>query len=361
MALNQPANEQSFGSGLWKLSKSQKAMAEMMNNTAERNAAPFDFDNQEELRAKCKKFGVESAEGFAQSMPPINTDDGVTKLEISVEDEEELTCGVTIYAPAERTGPLPGLVRIHGGGMAYWDGREIFFELGDRVTAKEGLVVCCVHFTNSTEAPFPRGLNDCINAVKWFNKQKERFNLIRNKGVALFGESGGGNLVISTGMSLRNTDLISCIYASAPYTYGLPDCLERPDICGSMIEYFPEDPELHQNYKNIGFGGAWLYTPKGSGNEENPLAWPYFATNDDLVGMAPTMIECDECDCIADQGKVLYRALQNADVPSWYFQWGGMTHCHMGEMFVWEMELASRMQFIKIHTRDTPAPAEASN
>jgi len=360
MALEQ-REEKNWGSGLWKLSKSQKTMMEMMSKSTERNAEPLDFDNREETCAFIKKFEADAIEMIAQGLPPINTDDGVTKLEISVEDEEELTCHVTIYAPTERTGPLPGLVRIHGGGMAFFDGKESFFEMGDRAMANEGLVVCSVHFTNSTEAPFPRGLNDCINAVKWFSKQKERFNLKRNKGVALFGESGGGNLVITTGMSLRNTDLISCIFASVPYTYGLPDNMERPDICKSMIEFYQEDPELRQHNSNVGFSCGWLYTPKGSGNEENPLAWPYFAKSDDLVGMAPTMIECDECDTLVNQGKVMYRALQNADVPSWYFEWGGMLHAHMGEMLIYEMELVAKIQFIKIHTRDTPEPAEPSN
>merc|ERR1712173_176793 len=158
--------------------------------------------------------------------------------------------------------------------------------------------------TNACVEAFPRGLNDCVNAAKWFAsaESKEGFNLLREKGVALYGESGGGNLTFAVAMSLKETDTISCLVALAPYLNGAYD---SPDIAKSFIEMQFDMPEYQQYLDNMGNMFLYLYTPEGSDDLTNPLAWPYYAKEEDVKGLCPALIMVNECDMLRDQGHVM--------------------------------------------------------
>jgi acetyl esterase/lipase len=41
----------------------------------------------------------------------------------------------------------------------------------------------------------------------------------------------------------------------------------------------------------------------------DPLAWPLFATDDDLRGLPRTVISVNECDPLCDEGVAMYRKL----------------------------------------------------
>ncbi len=47
----------------------------------------------------------------------------------------------------------------------------------------------------------------------------------------------------------------------------------------------------------------------------NPLAWPSFATEDDVRGLPPTVISVNECDPLRDEGIEFYRLLLRAGGP----------------------------------------------
>jgi len=346
-----------FGSGLWRLTKKQREFAEWGLANIEKNAQPIASEDSESMRELIFAVEREYVTELENMLPPVDTS-GCSKTEFSAENTDGLTCDVTVYQPEGFEGPLPGLVRIHGGGMAIFNGKENFFELGDRARAKLGMVVCNVHFTNSPEEQFPRGLNDCINAIRWFTSEenRKRFNILPNKGVALHGESGGGNLVIASAMSLKNTNLVSCIYANCPWIYGLPDIFdeENKHINRSMFENLFVTEETFQGLKNTQLAMGLLYTPQGSENQRNPLAWPSLATEDDVRGMPPTMITNEECDAIVDQGEHFYRLLQRADVPSWRWTHNGMMHNHMGDELTMTLEMNAVKEFVLFHTRETP-------
>ena len=58
-----------------------------------------------------------------------------------------------------------------------------------------------------------------------------------------------------------------------------------------------------------------LYDPAGE-NAENPLAWPYFATEADVAGLPPHVVTVNELDPLRDEGIAYYRLLQRAGVPA---------------------------------------------
>jgi acetyl esterase len=58
----------------------------------------------------------------------------------------------------------------------------------------------------------------------------------------------------------------------------------------------------------------------------NPLAWPGFATEDDVRGLVPTMISVNECDPLRDEGVNFYRLLLRAGVQARCRQVMGTVH-----------------------------------
>jgi acetyl esterase/lipase len=58
----------------------------------------------------------------------------------------------------------------------------------------------------------------------------------------------------------------------------------------------------------------------------NPLAWPGFATEDDVRGLPPVVISVNECDPLRDEGVNFYRLLLRSGVPARCRQVMGTIH-----------------------------------
>jgi acetyl esterase len=126
--------------------------------------------------------------------------------------------------------------------------------------------------------------------------------------IIVSGESGGGNLALAVGLKLNRDgeiDLIKGLYALCPYIAG-----RWPD------ERFPSSVEnngifldLYNNHGRVSYGiDAY--------DAEDPLAWPGFATTDDVAGFPPTAISVNECDPLRDEGIAFYRMLLAAGVSA---------------------------------------------
>jgi acetyl esterase/lipase len=132
------------------------------------------------------------------------------------------------------------------------------------------------------------------------------------------GESGGGNLTLATGLKLKrdgDLGLIKGLFAMCPYIAGrwpqdhLPSSTENNGIL----------LDLHNNRGAMGYGIEAL-------EAEDPLAWPLFATEDDVAGLVPTVISVNECDPLRDEGIEFYRLLLRAGVPARCRQVMGTMH-----------------------------------
>jgi acetyl esterase len=251
---------------------------------------------------------------------------GVPKPE-GIESRTETIAGVdgneiTLYVdrPVGANGRLPGLLHLHGGGMA-------ILQAGTAATwrgglAARGCVVVGVEFRNSGGAlgphPFPAGLNDCSSALDWMHARRDDLGLAS---IVVTGESGGGNLSLATALKARREgrlDRIDGVYAQVPFIYG---------------GYDTPDPALPSLVENEGyFIGpsvmtlmATLYDPAGE-HTTNPLAWPYYADGTDLEGLPPHVITTDELDPLRDEGLAYLRALQRAGVDATGHTYNGVGH-----------------------------------
>jgi len=219
---------------------------------------------------------------------------------------------------------LPCVYYIHGGGMQSLSCFVGMYRAWGKVIAAQGVAVAMVDFRNcltpsSTPevAPFPAGLNDCVSGLKWLVSQAAELN-IDPAHIIVAGESGGGNLTLATGLKLKqdgDQGLIRGLYALCPYIAGA----WPQDRFPSSIENNGLLLDLHNNR------GAMAYGIEEFENG-NPLAWPGFATVEDLKGLVPTMISVNECDPLRDEGIEFYRTLLRAGVPARCRQVMGTTH-----------------------------------
>ncbi|MFV0524044.1 MAG: alpha/beta hydrolase fold domain-containing protein [Acidimicrobiales bacterium] len=221
---------------------------------------------------------------------------------------------VWVFRPPETDGPVPGVIYLHGGGMVILRTDAPVHIRWCQALAAAGVVAILPDFRNAWTPdglnPFPAGLNDCASALDWAHANRDRLGL---SSLVVQGESGGGNLSLATALKAKREgrlDAIDGVYACVPYISGgygwdedrrtleLPSTVENDGIflACTMMDLL-----------------AAVYTP--GGEEENPLAWPYFATVDDLTGLPPHVITVNELDPLRDEGIAYFRRLQEAGVP----------------------------------------------
>jgi len=224
----------------------------------------------------------------------------------------------------ESDGPLPCVYYIHGGGMQTMSCFDGNYRAWGKIIAGQGVNVAMVDFRNAVTpssapevAPYPAGLNDCVSGLAWISANAASLN-IDPKRIIVAGESGGGNLTLATGLRLKREGrlgLIHGLYALCPYIAGIWPLDENP----SSTENNGILLDLHNNYGAMAYGIEEL-------EKRNPLAWPGFATGEDVRGFPPTMISVNECDPLRDEGINFYRLLLREGVEARCRQVMGTMH-----------------------------------
>jgi acetyl esterase len=220
--------------------------------------------------------------------------------------------------------PLPCVYYIHGGGMQAMSCYDGNYRAWGRIIAAQGVAVAMVDFRNALTPssapevkPYPAGLDDCVSGLKWLVENAGSLGVDSNH-IVVAGESGGGNLTLATGLRLKQEGalgLIRGLYALCPYIAGsyprddLPSTFENEGILLS----------LHEDQGALAYGIEEF-------ERRNPLAWPGFATEDDVRGLVPTVISVNECDPLRDEGIAFYRLLLQAGVPARCRQVMGTIH-----------------------------------
>ena len=213
---------------------------------------------------------------------------------------------------------------IHGGGMQTMSCFNGMYASWGRIIAGQGVAVAMVDFRNCLRAssapqvaPFPAGLNDCVSGLRWLHANAAALHIDPAR-IVVAGESGGGNLAIATVLKLRQTGelgLVKGLYALCPYIAGrwpqpqFPSSLENNGIL----------LDLHGNVGALAYGVEAF-------EARNPLAWPAFATDEDVNGLPPTVISVNECDPLRDEGIAFYRLLLRNGVPARCRQVMGTVH-----------------------------------
>ncbi|MFT5690963.1 MAG: acetyl esterase [Oceanicoccus sp.] len=219
---------------------------------------------------------------------------------------------------------LPCVYYIHGGGMMVMSCYDGNYRAWGKILAANNIAVAMIDFRNALTAssvpevaPFPAGLNDCVSGLKWVHQNASLLKIDPTR-IIIAGESGGGNLTLATGLKLKqdgNMNLIKGLYALCPYIAGEWPLEKNP----SSTENNGILLDLHNNTGAMAYGIEAFH-------EGNPLAWPGFATKEEVTGLVPTVISVNECDPLRDEGIGFYRLLLEAGVPARCRQIMGTVH-----------------------------------
>lgn len=271
---------------------------------------------REEQLAYVAATEADSEALFASWVADLPAIDGVGHSTETITGFDGNDIALYISRPLHRTGPLPGVLHIHGGAMVILStAGPVFVRLRDTI-AQNGVVVVGVEFRNGAGAlgpyPYPAGLNDCAAALRWVHDNR---NALGISTLALAGESGGGNLSLATTLKAKHDgciQMIDGVCAFVPYIsgmYGRP----KSDLLSelpSLVEndgYFMSCAESDVN--------ACIYDPGGA-HATDPLCWPYHATVDELTGLPPHLISVNELDPVRDEGVAYYQKLKRAGVAA---------------------------------------------
>jgi acetyl esterase len=292
-------------------------------------APPMPFTAQEASVEALLEFCSVSEQGFEGLFPLLMVDlppvEGVTSRVEIIRGIDGNDITLFIHRPTANTGPLPGVVHLHGGGMVILEAAGAGYARWRDELAATGMVVVGVEFRNGGGKhgphPFPAGLNDCTSALQWVHANRATLGVSK---LIVSGESGGGNLTLATTLKAKRDGRISQIdgvYAQCPYisnAYAAP-IAELP----SLFEndgYFLSNPQMALMAK--------AYDPSDA-NKVNPLAWPYYATTADLEGLPPHVISVNQLDPLRDEGLAFFRKLVDAGVRAISRTVNGT--CHAGD------------------------------
>ncbi len=253
---------------------------------------------------------------FAALMDGLAPVEGLTQRKETITGPAGNEIGLFITRPADATGPLPGVLHIHGGGMVILHaGGPAYVRIRDELAAT-GLVVVGVEYRNAGGAlgphPFPAGLDDCAAALRWVHEHRAELGIST---LTVAGESGGANLTLATTIRAKREgtlDMIDGVYAMVPYISGI--------YGRSEAERLVELPSLVENDGyfiacDMTAVMATVYDPTGE-HATDPLAWPYHATVEDLAGLPPHVISVNEVDPLRDEGLAYYDKLVEAGVAA---------------------------------------------
>jgi acetyl esterase len=289
-----------------------------------------DVDSRETLVAESNSEAArQRAEQFRTVMELCDTEEAAPSAGLRVHTEKCVsepdgnTINLQVIRP-DNDETVACVYYIHGGGMASLSCYDGMYRGWGKIIAANGVAVVMVDFRNCLTpssapeiAPFPAGLNDCVSGLKWVVANAGHLGIDASR-LIVAGESGGGNLTLATGLKLQQDGqlgLIKGLYAMCPYIAGqwpTPECPSSTENNGILLH-------LHNNRGAIGYG-IEAFT------ERNPLAWPSFATVDDVQGFPPTVISVNECDPLRDEGINFYRLLLRAGVSARCRQVMGTMH-----------------------------------
>ena len=192
--------------------------------------------------------------------------------------------------------PATGLVvYFHGGGfctgsIAAMDG------FARELTHHSGAIVISVEYRLSPQHPYPAALDDCETVTRWAFTQTQGFGIPAD-GVAVAGESAGGNLAAAVTLRFREGG--------------------GPSLAGQVLVYPSVDGPGRGRPSEVEFGnlivdratGRYFWDSYCGGRDltTDPFAVPLRASS--LAGLPPAFVVLGGCDFLRDAGRAYVERL----------------------------------------------------
>lgn len=174
--------------------------------------------------------------------------------------------------------------------------------------------VIAVDYRLAPEAPFPAGLEDCLDAWRWLCDTYPQGHLL------LAGDSAGGNLTLACLNVLKEQQrrLPDTTLAFSPATdlNWESDSLRRKARVEAIL-----DPNLLPLISQLYLGSTPAAQP------DDPRVSPL---EGDLSGLPPTLIQCGEAEVLLDDSRRYAEQAQQSGSPVTLSLWDDMPHVFVG-------------------------------
>lgn len=219
-----------------------------------------------------------------------------------------------IVRPAGARGRLPVFVFVHGGGWVLGD-YPTHRRLVRDLVVRSGYAAVFVNYTRTPEVHYPQPVEEVYAATKWVAANGDALGVDTSR-LAVVGSSVGGNMTA-----------VTCLLAK-----------ERggPDIKTQILLWPIVDHDFAtESYMQFGEQRflttslmKWMYDlyTKDPEQRRQIYASPLRATNDQLRGLPPALIQVAECDILRDEGEAYGRRLAAAGVEVATVRHDGMIH-----------------------------------
>ncbi|MEY4906636.1 MAG: Carboxylesterase NlhH [Pseudomonadota bacterium] len=191
--------------------------------------------------------------------------------------------------PLDTPEPTATLVYYHGGGWIVGD-IDSHEAHCIRIANRTGAVVVSVGYRLAPEDPFPAGVHDALDAVRWVHAHRARF-AGADRPLAVGGDSAGGNLAAVAAVVCRDEGI-----ALAAQLLLYP----ATDLTG------PGHGAVGEMYLGTG--------PDAEAKARDPLVSPRWAPT--LAGVAPVLLGVGPHDFLYRDNLAYAAALQAAGVPT---------------------------------------------
>ncbi|VVJ18823.1 Lipase [Amycolatopsis camponoti] len=221
---------------------------------------------------------------------------------------------VRVYSPANRTGAVPGLLYIHGGGFVLGD-LDMFHASLLRLVDELGIVIVSVDYRLAPEHPFPAPVEDCYAALQWVEAKAAELGIDPAR-IGVGGESAGGGLSAAVALLARDRGGPALCFQYL----GIPELDDRLDT-PSMRAY--TDTPLW-NQPNAVFSWTSYLDAEPGGDGVSPYAAPARAA--DLAGLPPAFVTTCQFDPLRDEGIQYAQRLAHAGVATELRHYPGTFH-----------------------------------
>lgn len=288
-----------------------------------------DYVEDSHLSPQVKEYlAVLNSGGRAmESMPPEMARQTLRDIQDSIEvdlsgiDESEKTINedkysvrITIVKPAEVKEESPVFIFVHGGGWVIGDYPTHRRLVRDLVVAS-GYTAVFVNYTHSPAVMYPEAINEVFAVVKWVARHGGEIGVDGSR-MALVGNSAGGNMAMAASFLAKENEapeikLQVLLWPVADYNFDT-----------ESYRLYGEDRYLTTPLMKWFFNH---YTNDASKREEIYHS-PLRATQEEMEGLPPTVIQVAENDILRDEGEALGRKLEEAGVETVTVRYNGVIH-----------------------------------
>jgi acetyl esterase len=216
-----------------------------------------------------------------------------------------------VYARPDLKPGAPGYLFIHGGGFI--DGGVEFTDYVQRgLAARTGAVVVGLSYRLAPEHPFPAGLEDCQDVLKWMAASRPQG--MDGERIAVGGESAGANLAAALSIWARDSQGPRISHQAIIYPF-TDTTLSSPDWDSALM------PGV-----NRAAGELMVRVYAGEKHAKNPLVSILHA---ELGGLPPALVVSCEHDPLRTDSIKFAEALKAAGVDTFHRHYDDMPHGYL--------------------------------